>query len=363
MTDDRPSALVVGGGLIGRSVGYYLARRDFDVDLIEAGTAHSQTSRGSLGVLTHFNGGDNPLSQLYRDSHAGYGALSEEFQAAFGMDIGWRKLGGMDLIFSEADEVEAEDTLAHNRERGCPVERLTAGQVLELEPATAGSVRGALYFPGDHRVEPEQLSAALGAGMVRQGGRLHLSERLVSVREASARGVIAETCTARYAVDYVVLAAGAWTRDLAARFGATVPVRPIRGQHIRGPGGSGPQLVLRHGGHHVLPSGNQTVVGATVEEVGFDTGTTSEARNVFVTASERILRDPPGLCEQRAGLRPKPKGGRPLIGPMNEHPRVFVATGHYKNGVLMGPRTGQLVAHWMATGAPPQDMSYFAPER
>jgi glycine oxidase len=120
---------------------------------------------------------------------------------------------------------------------------------------------------------------------------------------------------------------------------------------------------LRHGGYHLLPVEETVVVGATVEEVGFDLSTTAEAGERFSEVFAHALAFPCRPGEQRAGLRPKPKGGRPLIGPLQGWPQIFAATGHYKNGILMGPLTGQVVAEWMSTGKAPRDMSYFAPER
>ncbi len=362
MPGDRPQILVVGGGLVGRSIGLRLCQRGFAVRVIDAGSGPSVTSRGALGVLTHYNGGDNPLSRLYRASHACFAELADELREISGIDIGWREVGGLDLIFADADAVEAAATLAWNRARGCPVEELSAAEVLRREPAVAPGVRGGLFFPGDHRVDPEALSEALGVAIARCGGALQQPERALRIRSAGSGGLVVQTDMAEYRVDHLVLAAGAWTRELAAQVGATVPVRPIRGQHARA-GGPGPRCVLRHGGRHLVPARGATLVGATVEEVGFDTATTPEALADFAAAWRRMVGSEPALGEQRAGLRPKPKGGRPLIGPLRDTPRVFVATGHYKNGVLMAPMTGHLVASWIATGAPPWDMSYFRPER
>ena len=105
------------------------------------------------------------------------------------------------------------------------------------------------------------------------------------------------------------------------------------------------------------------MVGSTVEEVGFDDAPTPEAASRFREVLERTLELDARMEEQRAGLRPKPKGGRPLIGPLAGYPRIFAATGHYKNGVLMGPVTGRILAHWMAEGEPPWEVGYFRPER
>ncbi|MEW6756218.1 MAG: FAD-dependent oxidoreductase, partial [Candidatus Latescibacterota bacterium] len=369
LASSRPRVLVAGAGVAGRSVAYHLCRLAFDVTLIDPGPDPSATTRASLGVLTHCNGLDSPLSRLYRDGHQGYASLAADLAAETGIDIGWRALGGIDLVLTEADEAEAEEELRFNQERGCPVERLDAAAVRSLEPRVCPACRGGLYFPGDHRVDPERLSAALLQSVVLQGGKVCFGEALQGFAEAGPSGLVARTSAGTIPADFAVLAAGSWTGELAQTLGARVPVRPVRGQHLRFPGESVAHVV-RHGGHHLLPASGQTVVGATVEEVGFELSTTPEAARVLGEALARVQgtaappdTPPAAPRSQRAGLRPKPKGGRPLIGPLQDFPRVFVATGHYKSGILMGPVTGQIVAEWMARGEAPRDMGHFEPER
>jgi glycine oxidase len=364
MDTSYPQALVVGAGVVGRSVGYYLSRRDFAVALIDASpSGTSDTSRASLGVITHFNGGDNPLSRFYRDSHEGFSSLSAELREETGVDIGWREPGGIDLIITDEDEAQAEETLTFNRERGCPAERVEGDELRRMEPGLGEQVRAGVYFPGDHRVDPEKLSEGLLRGLQLRGGTIDFDEELLEIEAAGNGRVLARTSEGERPADFLVLAAGSWSRGLGEKLGATIPVRPIRGQHCRFAGGEQVRHILRHGGHHLLPVEERIAVGTTVEEVGFDTSITTEAADIFEAAFTSVLTLPCASGEQRAGLRPKPKGGRPLIGPLTEHPQVFAATGHYKNGVLMGPLTGQVSAEWMATGEAPRDMSYFAPER
>ena len=363
MAGSRPRVLVVGAGVIGRSVAYHLCLRDFEVAVIDAADGVSATSRASLGVLTHFNGGDNPLSHFYRDGHSGFALLATRLREETGVDIGWREVGGIDLLYTDEDEADAEEKLRFNQERGCPVERIGAAELQRLEPNLADGARGGLYFPGDHRVDPERLSEGLLSGARQRGAEVSFGEALVDFEEVGRGHVVARTSRGRRMADFLALTAGAWTRELGEKLGATIPVRPIRGQHRRFAGGDRLRHVLRHDGHHLLPVEEEVAVGATVEEVGFDLGTTAEGAARFDAVFTRVLAISRRAGEQRAGLRPKPKGGRPLIGPLAGQAHIFAATGHYKNGILMGPLTGQVVAEWMHSGRAPRDMSYFAPER
>ena len=120
---------------------------------------------------------------------------------------------------------------------------------------------------------------------------------------------------------------------------------------------------MRYDGRHLLASDGFMVVGATVEDIGFDLEVTSVARRELTTFLGATVRPHMSFHQQRAGLRPKPKGGRPLIGPLEEYPQVFVATGHYKNGIQLGPGTGEAVARWIVDGDPRREMGRFKPER
>ena len=350
--------LVVGAGIIGRSTAYFLARQGAKVVLLDEGiAAGSSTSRASLGVLTHCNGGDNPYAQLFRDGHALHTQLARDLAENLDADVGWRPLGGIDLF---ADASQLEEVWRFNRARGCRVERLDERALRGAEPALDGGCEG-LYFADDHRVDPLKLGAALWVSAAQRGASAAWGERVWRIAQEGETVEVATTSGTHHA-DFAVLAAGAWTTGLAAQLGARVALRPVRGQQARFAGAPLRHLV-RVNGRYLIPDGGETIVGSTLEEVGFRLETTRAAATEFTAQIRSALGRCLPLSRQQAGLRPKPRGGRPLIGPLTDAPRVFVASGHYKNGVLLGPITGQIVAHWIAEGTPGRDMRRFAPER
>jgi glycine oxidase len=357
-----PRVAVVGAGVIGRFIAYELALRGVAVELFDPGPDPSATTAASLGVLTHFNGRDDPYSRLYRDSFRSYRQLAGRLQEETGIDIGWQPLGGIDLIFNDEDAAAAADTAAFNRARGCAVEELDHRQVRTLEPAISEAVRGGLHFPDDQRVDPARLAAALISVTENHGAAVHFGVRVLGFETVTERGVTLQTSAGGVEADYAVLAAGSWTGELGRMLGAQVPVRPVRGQHCRFVGVT-VEHVVRYGGRHLLSADGLTVVGATVEEVGFDQETTPVAGREMAAFAGVVVTQPLSLREQRAGLRPKPKGGRPLIGPLEAFPRIFVATGHYKSGIQLGPGTGEVVARWIVDGDPGREMDRFKPER
>ena len=357
-----PRVAVVGAGVIGRFIAYELTSRGIPVDLLDPGPDPSSTTAASLGVLTHFNGGDDPYSLLYRDSYRSYRELASRLERQTGIDIGWRPLGGIDLIVEEEDEAAAAATVAFNRSRNCVVEPLDPKQVRELEPSISEKVRGGLYFPDDQRVDPAKLATALINAIEQQGGVAHFGVKVLGFGAVTRHGVSLRTTSGTFQADVAVLAAGCWTGELGNMLGVRIPVRPIRGQHCRFSGGA-VEHVVRYDGRHLLASDGFMVVGATVEDVGFDAEATSEARRELTTFVAATVRTRMSFQQQRAGLRPKPKGGRPLIGPLEEYPQVFVASGHYKNGIQLGPGTGEAVARWIVDGDPGREMGRFKPER
>ncbi len=352
--------LVVGAGIVGRSIAYFLRRSGALPTLIESATGPSDASRASLGVLTHFSGGESTLALFYRDSHALHRPLAEQLHEETGIDVGWRALGGLDLILDEADEERAESLFCVGREKGIAVERFDEAEVRACEENLAPAVRGGVFFPGDERVDPLPLGHALLEAAV--GAEVYYGERLLRIVDSGANGVEVLTSRQRRAADFLVLACGAWTAELVRDLGAVLTLRPVRGQHIRYDGVA-MRHVLRHGGHLLVPGAQATFVGATVEDVGFAVETTAAAAQTLAEAYGQVLMGRGHVQAQCAGLRSKARNGRPIIGPLSEHPRVFVAAGHYKNGVLMGPLTGQILTDWMLAGDPGREMSPFVPER
>ena len=354
--------LIVGAGIIGRSIAYYLSRAGAQPILIEAREGPSDASRASLGVLTHFSGGHSVYGLFIRDSHAVHRPLADELFDETGIDVGWRPLGGINLVTDSEDEALIKAQWDQARARSVPAERLSSEDIRRIEPSVASDVCWGLYFPEDQRVSPMRLGDALLKGAIARGAQIKYGESFLRIAESGKDRVLVETSKGRRSADCVVLASGAWTAFLAASFGAHVPVRPVRGEHgcYRG---ERLRHVLRHSGHQIIPTARGNMVGATAEEVGFIADTTEAGQRALHTVYTRLLAVSEPLRSQWAGLRAKPKAGRPMIGPLNEHPRIFIATGHYKNGVLMGPLTGQVIARWILEGQPGRDMQPFVPER
>jgi glycine oxidase len=314
--------LVIGGGLIGLSVAWRAAQRGAAVTVLGAGTVGAGASHVAAGMLA-------PTAEL-EVGEAGARLLdlslrSLELWPAFAEELGVGLRFGSLLVARDADEAEAlERELAFRVEAGLEVERLRPSEARGREPALAPTLRLALDIPGDASVDPRRVLDALVVAC-REAG--------VEIRE----GVRVETLPA----GRVVLAAGAWSGQLLSG----VPVRPVKGQLLRLRDPRGPGLVERvlrfEGGYLVPRDDGAYVLGATMEERGFDTTVTAGGLYELLRDAHELV---PGISElvveeAIAGLRPGTPDNLPIV---EERDGVVVATGHGRNGVLLAPLTAQL---------------------
>ena len=341
----KPDVAVVGGGPIGLASAWRAAQRGLRVSVLDAGDAGAwQVAAGMLAPVAEAQFGEDALLDLSLRAAAGFPELCAELAEASGRDPGLHATGTL-VVARDRDEAEALDRLlAFRRRLGLGVERLLPSAARRAEPALAPTVRLALDVAGDHSVDPRLLVAALREAVRRAGG---------SIRRARVTGIASEgDRVTGVALEHgetvdagaVLVAAGAH----AGRFGS-VPVRPVKGQvlRLRDPRGAGliERTIRTHDAYIVPRADGRYVLGATMEERGFDTAPT--AGGVF-----ELLRDVsevvPGVLELEveellAGLRPATPDNLPAFG-RGERDGLLWATGHHRNGILLSGLTGELAA-------------------
>jgi glycine oxidase len=378
LTSDPPSGadvVVVGGGVIGLAVAWRTAAAGLHVALAdpEPGRGASWAAAGMLAPVTEVHFGEEPLLQLNLASNAAWPGFAAELAAAAGVDPGYRRCGTL-VVARDADENAALDDLyAFQVRLGLPVERLRGREARRLEPGLAPGTRGAILVDSDHQVDNRALVAALVAACEGVGVRLLRDEVVrVDVSADRARGVRLAGGTS-VAADRVVLAAGCRSGGVGGLPpDATPPVRPVKGQllHLRGPlsADGRPPLATRTvrglEAYVVSRSDGRVVVGATAEERGFDTTVTAGAVHHLLRAARELL---PGvdeleLVEATAGLRPGTPDNAPLLGAGGVEGLVL-ATGHYRNGVLLTPATAEAISTLLVTGTAPSSIEPFDPRR
>lgn len=368
--------LVVGGGVIGLVTAWRAAQRGLRTAVVdpEPGGGAALTAAGMLAAVTELHYGEELLLGLNLASAARYPDFVAELEEASGRDTGFRACGTLAVALDSDDRAHLRELHALQRRSGLESEWLTGRECRRLEPMLAPGVRGGLRVDGDHQVDPRRLAAALLAACERAGVVFHRAraERLRVVRDRAAGVVLAGG--AEHAADQVVLAAGSLSGRLAGLPpGVAPPVRPVKGQVLRltVPARYAPFLsrtvrALVRGGHlYLVPRENgELVVGATSEEMGWDTTVTAGGVYELLRDAHELV---PGitelpLTEARAGLRPGSPDNAPLLGP-TALPGLHLATGHHRNGVLLTPVTGDIMAALLADGELPEEARPFTPHR
>ncbi|AYN36164.1 glycine oxidase ThiO [Streptomyces albus] len=368
--------LVIGGGIIGLVTAWRAAQRGLRVAVAdpEPGGGAAQVAAGMLAAVTELHYGEQTLLGLNLASAARYPDFARELTEATGQDLGYRASGTLAVALDADDRAHLRELHALQEQSGLSSQWLSGRECRRLEPMLAPGVRGGLRVDGDHQVDPRRLAAALlracgdaGVAFHRQGAR-----RLSVVRER-ATGLVLDDGTA-LAADRVVLAAGSRSGRLeGVPEEVRPPVRPVKGQVLRltVPRARAPFLsrtvraVVRGSQVYLVPrESGELVVGATSEEQGWDTTVTAGGVYELLRDAHELV---PGLTElplteTRAGLRPASPDNAPLLGP-TALPGLLLATGHHRNGVLLTPVTGDVLAHALVTGELPEEARAFSPQR
>ncbi|MCW2607268.1 MAG: glycine oxidase ThiO [Frankiales bacterium] len=361
MTD----VVMAGGGVIGLAVAWRAAQAGLSVRVVDPapGSGASRAAAGMLAPVTEASYGEEALTALARASVARYPAFVAELEQASGLPVPLRTAGTLLVGFDEDDVRVLADLSEHHRELGLVAERLTPREARRREPSLSPRVRGALHTAEDLSVDGRALHAALlaacgaaGVEVVRQGVRALL------VEDGRAVGVLADEAVRGHAV---VVALGAWSGRLEGAPG--LPVRPVKGQVLRLRGeqllGGTVRALVRGRAVYLVPYGDDgLVVGATVEELGFDPRVTAGAVLDLLRDAAEVV---PGiteleLLETLASWRPGTPDNAPLLGPC-ELPGLVLATGHHRNGVLLTPVTADLVTAFLVRGELPD--AAFRPDR
>jgi glycine oxidase len=323
------------------------------LDRGDLGHGASHVAAGMLAPIAEADAGERALLELGLRSARRWLAFAQELRDVSGIDVGYRRCGTL-VVARDRDAAEAlERELALRQRLGLPVGRLRASQARALEPALAPGVRLALDVPDDHAVDPRLVTLALAAAAERAGVTLRPGAEVAEVRPG--RGVaLADGELVR--AEQVVVAAGAWSgRIPGVPPEARVPVRPVKGQILRlrdrahAAGGLVERVLRFEGGYLVGRGDGRYVLGATVEEQGFDTTVTAGGVYELLRDAAEVL---PGVLELdveevAAGLRPGTPDNAPILGrsPLDG---LAWATGHYRNGILLAPVTADLVAAELA---------------
>jgi glycine oxidase len=368
-----PDVLIVGGGVIGLAIGWQATLRGLSVTVVdpEPGSGASHHAAGMLAPVTEVHYGEEDLLRLNLAAAARYPSFVGELEAAAAGSagsVGYRTTGTLAAAFDADDKALLDDLHRYQLELGLSSIPLSSREARALEPFLAPGVRGGLLVEGDHQVDNRALVAALLVACERAGVVFdRRPAHAVDVRHDRVLGVDGRPA------GQLVLAAGCRTRELEGLPPAAVPpVRPVKGQILRlrdDPAhpilGRTVRAFVRGRPVYLVPrESGEIVVGATTEELGLDTRTTVGGVLELLDDARHLL---PGiteleLVEAAAGLRPGSPDNAPMIG-RGVLEGLIVATGHYRNGVLLAPVTADAIAELLTTGELPPGFGRFDPAR
>jgi glycine oxidase len=375
--------LIVGGGIVGLAIGWRLARAGRGVAVLErdaAGAPPSCASWAAAGMLAPLAeaGFDEPaLLALSRRSLEMYPAFVQELEADAGMRVDHRTEGTLVVAVDRDDAAWLARLYDFQREAGLPTQWLRGAEAIEREPHLAAGVTAAVLASSDHQVDNRLLWQALREAFVRAGGELRtgVTVRRVAHEHGRATGVwVAEgedgDDERLVRAGQVVACAGAWLRPLlASTLAATAlpPVRPVKGQMLSLASSSLLRLscVIRTRRVYLAPkSDGRIVIGATSEEVGYDTRVTAGGLLELLRHAWEVVPAVYDLPVQEtwAGLRPASRDHAPILG-ATRLDGLFIAAGHYRHGVLLTPATAHGMAELLLTGRLPDALAPFSPER
>jgi len=338
------------------------------VTLLERGQPGTEASWAAAGILAPQVEVDHAddFFRLAAASRDMYPAWADSLQSETGMDVELDRTGTIYVGFSEADEAELQSRSDWQKSEGLCVEWLSADETRKLEPCVSSEVRCALRFPNDYQVENRRLIKALLSANENLGVYLitecNVNELLIE--NDKVRGV--NTSLGWIAAPIVVLAAGAWTSLIDSGFRGP-RIEPVRGQMLcfETPTPVTKHVIYSARGYLVPRRDGRLLAGSTSERVGFDKRVTAAGVNAIRSMANEIAPALTGIepADSWSGFRPRGMDDWPVLGPCEETAGLYYATGHYRNGILLAPITGELIAAAIVESAVPAAIRAFSPER
>ncbi|HVA02049.1 MAG TPA: glycine oxidase ThiO [Terriglobia bacterium] len=365
--------VIVGGGLIGSAIALRLAQSGVKVAVIDRGEPGSEASGAAAGMIAPQGEmlEPDPFFEMCMASRDLYPDFVAEIEELSGESVHYRRDGTL-LVAIDPHECEELEHIYKNQTRlGLPLERLTGDAAVQRVPGLSPDIKLALVVAGDHWLDNERLARALVKAGEKAGVEFHWSStatgfeaqggRLESVRATAGR----EGTTSAFSANSFVLAAGCWSKPLAATLGIELQMEPCHGQMIELETNEELPCVVRSGIHYLVPrSGKNVVAGTTAEYIGYEKAVTAEGLQKILQGVSRIA---PLIKKARfhrawSGLRPDTKDHYPILG-YGELKNLVFATGHFRNGILLTPMTAKLIAELILTGTASLPLEAYSPGR
>ncbi len=367
--NENADVIVIGGGVIGLSIARELVLRGVpEVMLIERSRLGAEASSAAGGILAPQVESDHSdeffrLACASRDMYPEFAAALRE---ETGLDVELDKTGTLYLGLTAQDEEEMRSRYEWQTSEGLCVERLTGDEARRLETSLSENIICALRFPNDFQIESRRLIAALVNANEKLGVRIITGCNVNAIRRVAERVCGVETSAGFVSAATVVVSAGAWSSFIQSVL-PPIDIEPVRGQMLCFEAKSqiARYVMYSSRGYLVPRRDGRLLAGSTSEHVGFDKSITEEGISKIKSMAIEVvpaLKQIP-VVDSWAGFRPRAKDDLPVLGASETVQGLFFATGHYRNGILLAPITGKVIAQAIIDGVMPANLRAFAPNR
>jgi len=363
---------IVGGGIIGCAIAFQLAAEKLKIAVLDRQQPGREASWAAAGMLSPAPDSprDCPLVPLAKESLRLYPEFVRAIKESSGKPVDYTRKGTLQIFTGASAEAERNAMLAEHRELGLASEAISLSDARQLEPALNPAISAVLHLPEEESVDPRLLMDSLLAAAVNRGVKIRPGFSVASLIEEGDRcaGVLAPSGEKIHA-KHVIIAAGCFSAEIAAPAGKripAIPTRPVRGQMLALRQNN---VTLRHvlrseRGYLVPRSDGRIVAGSTSEDAGFHKSVTAGGLRKILEAGLELCADlgSAEILETWSGLRPGTPDDLPILGLTNME-GLILATGHYRNGILLAPVTAKLVKEWVIDGRTTFDTQAFSPFR
>jgi glycine oxidase len=365
----HPDVVVIGGGVIGLSIAYQLARQGLRPTVLDRREPGREASWAGAGIIAPGSEIPQalPMARLRTRSALLYPEWSEQLRDETGIDNGYRRCGAVDVAFDPKGENDLMAAAGRWRAEGIAFERLGPRDFDRVEPALSRELRVAYFVPDRAQVRNTRHLRALAVAAARRGARIRPGVPCTGFEIAGGRVSAVTTPEGPIPCGAAIVSAGPWTEALLAPIGLRVPTPPVKGQIVL-LRSDRPVLrrIVEFGAQYLVPRDDgRVLVGATEEDAGFDARPTAVAARDLIDLALRLC---PELADSVveatwAGLRPGSMDTRPIIGHAPGFENLIIATGHRRSGLQLSPATAEVVADLLLDRRPFVDLADFRPDR